>query len=153
MAVPPVAKTLLPLPAVIDLGRHIAALSFEWQRQEQASREAQGNWPAQQAAKNAMEIIDEQSRVLRDLVTTIPARSMADAAVQIAEAFLVAENLHANVHPADEVECLSAALTRLLLSALPLVAEAAGLDPVAMDWEQEVGSLRAARFAGLEGVA
>ncbi len=153
MATSPLAKASPVLPAVIDLGRRIAALSFEYQRQEQISREAQGNWPAKEAAKDAMEIIDEQSRVLRDLVTTIPARSMADAAVQIAEAFLVAENLHANVHPADEVECLSAVLTRLLLSALPLVAEAAGLNPVAMDWEQEVGALRAARFAGLEGVA
>ena len=152
MAVPPVAKTLLPLPAVIDLGRHIAALSFEWQRQEQAALDARGNGPAHLAAHNAMDALNEQSRVLRELVTTIPARSVADAAVQLAEAFAVAENLQINVHTADEVECLAEALTRLILSALPVVAAAAGLDPPAMDWGQEVGSLYAARFAGLEGI-
>jgi len=152
MAVPPVAKTPLPLPAVIDLGRHIAALSFECQRQEQAALDARGSGPAHLAAHNAMDALNEQSRVLRELVTTIPARSVADAAVQLAEAFAVAENLQINVHTADEVECLAEALTRLILSALPVVAAAAGLDPAAMDWGQEVGSLYAARFAGLEGI-
>ncbi|MGI4944415.1 MAG: hypothetical protein ACRYHQ_28300 [Janthinobacterium lividum] len=138
---------------MIDLGRRIAALSSEHERQEQAVLDARGNVRAQQTAHNAMEILDEQRRVLQELVTTIPARSLADAAVQIAEAFLVAEDLHANVHPADDVERLAGALTRLLLSALPVVAAGADLDPAAMGWDQEVGSLHASRFAGLEGVS
>lgn len=152
MALSPLAKAPLPLPAVIDLGRRIAALSVEHERQEQAALDARDNAPAHQAAQNAMEILNEQRRVLQELVTTIPARSLADAAVQIAEAFLVAEDLHANVHPTVDVERLAGALTRLLLSALPVVAAGASLDPAAMCWDQEVGSLHASRFAGLEGV-
>ncbi|MGI4945585.1 MAG: hypothetical protein ACRYHQ_34320 [Janthinobacterium lividum] len=153
MATSPASKAPLPLPAVIDLGRRIAALSAEYDRHEQASLDARGNARAQLVAHNTMKILDEQSQVLRDLVTTIPARSMADAAVQIAEAFGIAEDLYRNVHSSVEVERLAAALTRLALSALPVIAAAAGLDPAAMGWESEVGYLYASRFAGLEGVA
>ena len=147
------AKAPLSLPAVIDLGRRIAALSSEYERQDQAALNARGNGPTCLAAHNAMEILEEQRRVLRELVATTPARSIADAAVQMAEAFSIADLLEAAVHPTDEVERMAAALVWLTLSALPVIAAAAGLNPVAMHWGQEVGTLYASRFAGLEGVA
>ncbi|MGI4801305.1 MAG: hypothetical protein ACRYG8_46240 [Janthinobacterium lividum] len=100
-----------------------------------------------------MAALDGQITVLRALVTTIPARSMADAAVQIAEAFLLAEDLHCNVHDPDDVEELARSLSNLLLSVLPVVVAGAGLDPVAMNWEPEVGYLYASRFAALGSVA
>lgn len=153
MAMSPKAGASLPLPAVIDLGRRIAALSAEIDRQDDVALQARDDGPRCKAARDAMGVLNDQRVVLQALVATMPARSLADAAVQVAEAFNLANDLECNVHTAAEVERLATNLARLALSVLPVVAAAAELDPVALGWDMEVGHLYAARFAGLEGAA
>lgn len=153
MAMSPKAGASLPLPAVIDLGRRIAALSAEIERQDDVAVQARDDGPRCRAARNAIGFLNDQRVALQALVATMPARSLADAAVQVAEAFNLANDLECNVHSAAEVERLAMNLTKLVLSVLPVVAAAADLDPAVLGWEMEVGPLYAARFAGLEGAA
>ncbi len=153
MAMSPKAGVSLPLPAVIDLGRRIAALSAEIDRQDDVALQARDDGPRCRAVRNAVEILNDQREALQALVATMPARSLADATVQVAEAFNLAIDLECNIHSAEEVERLATSLVRLVLSILPVVAVAAELDPAAMGWESEVGPLYAARFVGLEGAA
>lgn len=148
----PTTLAATTLPPVIDLGRRIAALEREHERQDQIVLEARKNSVEEDAARNAMAILNPQAEALRELIATVPGRTMADAAVQVAQAFLLAEDLRCNETPPGKVERHAEALCRLLLSVLPIAVTAAGLDAVEMGWQEDLGALRSARFAGLEGV-
>ncbi|MGI4941843.1 MAG: hypothetical protein ACRYHQ_14995 [Janthinobacterium lividum] len=150
MAITPPAAA--PLPPVIELGWRLAALSAEITRQDGAALQARDDGPRHRAARRAIESLEGQRMALNALVATMPARTLADTAVQIAVAFDLANDLECNVHPADEVERLAIGLATLLLSVLPVIAAAAELNPGDMGWEAEVGYLYAGRFAGLEDV-
>ncbi|MGI4799982.1 MAG: hypothetical protein ACRYG8_39300, partial [Janthinobacterium lividum] len=146
-------KAATPLPTIADLGRRIAALRAEYQRQDSLHTEAAGNRAARMNASSAMSILDGQAEVLRELVTMMPALSLADAAVQINEAHSRAEILETCTHTPEQVEEIAGMVVRLLLSVLPIITAAADLDAVEMGWDHAMRSLRASRFSGLEGAA
>ena len=141
------------LPPVVELGRRLAAISAEIVRQDDVALQARDDGPRHRAARAAMNSLEGQRMALQALIATIPARTLADTAVQIAVAFEVANDLECNIHSAKQVESLATGLVTLILSVLPVIAAAAKLDPVDMGWEAEVGYLYASRFAGLEGLA
>jgi hypothetical protein len=65
---------------------------------------------------------------LRDLMLTFRAKTLSDAATQLFAGFLAAEDLMNFELPPEDRDRKATAVRRALLSAIPVVAEAAGLD-------------------------
>ena len=135
------------LPPIIDLGRALASTDIEYDRLDHLM----GRRTV--AEERAMDLLFTRRESLWQFISTMPAMTLADAAVQIGVA----------CHFAGTVECsdwsspdklkhlgeLADALERICLSVLPLVAAAAGLDLAEMDWA-DLDRLRASRFYSSE---
>ena len=144
-----------PLPSVTDLGRRLAALDIAFYREDENQARSKHDINSFQRTERAMDIIDDQRRALRDLIASMPAQTLADAAVQIECAAYIATNLHADQadqYAEERLGGLHQKLETICLSVLPIVAAEAGLDIEAMDWTDHC-RLRAQRFQGLENVA
>ncbi len=146
------ALTAPPLPPIVDLGRQIAALQAAIDSHNVESCSTDLSKAKQQANRRAMDLLFERITALQDLICTMPAMTLADAAVQVSIANLLASGLEddrrdvkATNHDAWRVE-------RITLSIFPLIARAAGIDLTAMDMTQ-FAELRTNRFHGVEGLA
>ena len=151
MRIPDTAATIPPLPSIFDLGRQLAALEIAHRHQDAVCLESRDDGKVRQA-KAAMVAIGEQALAIRDLMVTMSAQTLADAAVQLAIASDIATNLAANEHTNDEVEQVSMKLEAITLSAWSIVAASAGIDVGEMNWASQ-RSLRTNRFLGLEAAA
>ena len=102
---------------------------------------------------NALVTLTDREQALRFLISTLPATSLAEAAVQLGTASTFAGILHASDwrDPATHhrLNELHDALNRIMLSVLPAVAAAAGLDLAAMCWD-DLDRLRASLFYATE---
>jgi hypothetical protein len=108
-----------PLPSVLDLGRlaHAAATNNDPPSSENADdEEARGN------------LLWHREVALRDLLTTFRAKTLADTVTQLYVAFIVVDNLLGFDMPPEDRDRDAITIRRALLSAIPVVAEAAGLD-------------------------
>jgi hypothetical protein len=98
-----------------------------------------------------MTTLARRGLMLRDLISTLPAVTLPDAAAQIGVASAAAGVLAVSDWSTEETQPLLRprleALHRMLLSVLPIVADAAGLDMHAMGWSDTL-KLRASRFGG-----
>jgi len=123
-----------PLPPVIELGRALGALEAEYWRLDEASVSSSTG-----RLSERMTLVDLRQDALRLLISTMPAVTLADAAVQLG----VAHHWSSTVSDSDwsseagrrELERRHEIVCRLMTSALPIVAKAAGLDMTAMGWE------------------
>ena len=98
-----------------------------------------------------MDMIYERIWAFRNLIVTMPARSLADAAVQINIAASIACRVgSAKSWTGDEIEAMGETLENIAYSILPIVADAAGLDARLMHWEGSI-KLRSRRFPDAEG--
>jgi len=135
------------LPPIIDLGRALATNDIEYDRLDALV----GRRTV--AEDSAMSLLLTRRDALWQLIATMPAMTLADAAVQIGVACHFAGALEcSDWSKPDRLERLgdlTEALEHICLSVLPLVAEAAGLDLVEMDWT-DLDHLRAKRFYGSE---
>ena len=138
---------LVDAPDTLALGRQLAAASLAYDAYDKTMLR-QGNAKATDSGINARGVLDDRVESLRVLISTTPAKTLGDAAVLISECLTIAGRLEASVCTPAMVEEYSARLERMLLSAMPLVAEAAGLDMDLMDWADR-DMLRVVRFQGV----
>ena len=85
---------------------------------------------------------------LRDLIASMPAFTLRDAAVQVEAIVIASSRLSSNVHTEAQVEIAADRIERMALSILPVIAAAADLDIQVMAWSDYM-ELRARRFEGV----
>ncbi len=138
------------LPSIIDLGRALAANDARYDRLDAlvGTRTTTDD--------QVMDLLLARRHVLWDFIAIPPAMSLADAAVQIGVACHLAMTVECSDWSTPDRQLrlgeMASGLTRLCLSALPLIAEAAGLDLAEMDWSG-LDRLRASRFYGSESAS
>ncbi len=136
------------MPSVIELGRALAATNLEYLRLEKPSPDRE--------VKAALAALSRQEEALSDLITTQPAVTLQDAAVQIGVAVVIASILESSdwSAPAQQIHLdrYHKALDRIAISVLPVIAKAAGMDLDALGWGS-TRLLHANRFPGAECVA
>ncbi len=143
------AAALLPATTTMaaNLGRHLADTERAYSAFDQVALKA-GTLRNAPDGDDARAILDDRVEALRILISTTPAKSVQDAAVLISEALTIAGRLASSLFSKDEADALANRMERMLLAAMPFVAEAAGLDMVEMNWaDRDV--LRMARYAGM----
>lgn len=131
------------LPSVEALGRALAHSARAHEEFDQIRRDARKRGTFSGAADNGMELHEARQHALRELISTLPAVSLADCAVQLAVADMHAETITG----ADGagMEARAEALERICASVIPVIAEAAGMDLAQFDLEQ-FRRLREVRF-------
>ena len=133
------------LPPIVDLGFALAEAEVEHRR----LRASPGRRRASDAA--TLEVIGSRTEALRALITTLPADTVADAAVQIGVACSLASGLEgadwSDAAERDRLLEMHDAFYRITVSVLPVLAAAAGLDLAEMCWE-DVDVARASIFYG-----
>jgi len=124
-----------PLPSILDFGRTRAALLREAdqiaERLDAAARHPRGI-----ALEQALELAYDRDDALIDLIATLPATTIGDAAAQLCVAWREISYIDSFDLPKADLEAHHAKLRRMILSVLPVVAEAAGLDlaEITDDW-------------------
>jgi hypothetical protein len=141
----------IPQLSIVDLGRRLAAADAAYSQHDQDAITSAGK-ATKSLHETAMRNLFDQESAIRQMILTMPARTLADAAVQIAAIDLAASNLEDNQQTEEELSCAVRALRRLVYSALPVIAESAGLDMEAMGWGK-YPKLRADAFCGVERLA
>ena len=144
------ATVMESMPSVLAIGTHLADAGHAYSAWDEVALvepdEPQRRLGA--VATYARDTAGLRKQALRELLATMPAASIEDAAVLVAEAAEIAGFLSgANSTPVATVEAADA-IERMLLSALPFIARAAGLDMERMNWSAGE-SLRQHRFAGV----
>ncbi len=125
------AAPLPPLPSIVDLGRHIGALARL----------------SSQHSDKARSLAFDREFSIGDLVLTIPAETLGDAAVQLCLAHRAIDDLTNCLEGRRASQGWDNAvlrLKRIIFSAVPVVAREAGLDP------EEIGGLGLAEFREIE---
>lgn len=139
------------LPPILDLGRALASNDIEYCQLDRLTA-TRSNTPIED---RTMSLLLTRREALWQLIATMPAMTLADAAVQLGVACQFAMGLAGSDWSSPEQRGhfaeLAGGLERICLSVLPIVAEAAGLDLVEMDWV-DLDRLRANWFYGTEGV-
>ncbi len=135
------------LPPIIDLGRALARNDIEYDRLDALV----GRRAADE--DRAMSLLLARRESLWQLIGSMPAKTLADAAVQISVACHFAGSLECSDWSSPDthqrLEELACGIERICLSVLPMVAEAAGLDLAEMDWT-DFARLRVSRLYGSE---
>jgi len=143
----PDVSTANHFPPIIDLGRALASNDIEYDRLD----DLMGRRAADE--DRAMGLLLTRRESLWQLIGSMPAKTLADAAVQISVACHFAGSLECSDWSGPDTHSrlqeLASGVERVCLSVLPLVAEAAGLDLAEMDWT-DFARLRASRFYGSE---
>jgi hypothetical protein len=140
-----------PLPPILDLGRALASTEHDYRRLDDAS--AGRDLTTREV--DAQRLLAQREEALRSLISMAPATDLVDAAVQIGAAASIASTLadgdwtEAATH--ERLDEMHSAVNRIMLSALPVIAAAAGLDLAAMAWDH-VDELRAGVFFAWEPV-
>ena len=135
-------------PCLFDLGVHLADAKKAYDAWDEAGVAGCTDPTDRLRLHGAKEIAGYRVEALHELIATMPARSIADAAVVVAECITIAARLSASVHTEAQVEVAADKLERMLLGALPFLAQVAGLDMARMDWA-DTDALRPHRFAGV----
>ncbi len=143
------AAAHLPATTVgaVHLGRHLAAAEQALRAFDPVTLKA-GTLKGCENGDDARTILDEHIEALRLLISATPATSVQDAAVLVSEAMTIAGRLATSKYSETETEILTDRIERMLLSAMPFVAEAAKLDMAEMNWADR-DHLRIVRYAGL----
>lgn len=140
------ASALVPqhAPVIYDLGKHLADVERAYEARDSAHDSA--------SRRNALGVLDGRREALRDLICTMPAQTIQDAAVQIEVAATIASCLATNQFDARAIDRMAEQMERVLFGVLPIVAKAAGINLDAMFWT-DLDTLRVSRFAGVGVVA
>jgi hypothetical protein len=136
-------------PSIESLGRHLADVERAYEAHDIVNLRRHTEDHAEDLSSEGQAILLERIDALRGLIATIPAATLADAAIQVAEISQISCRLWANTYTADEVAAMAGKIARMSYGILPIVAKAAGLDMVAMDWAADNDNLRVHRFAAV----
>lgn len=108
-------RSLPLLPSILDLGR-LAHAAMVWEDDPTDEQ------------KKKMATLCARETAFRDLLLTFRAKTLGDAVVQLYAGFIATDDLQIfDKPPADQIRDVQA-VRRALIGAIPVVAEAAGLD-------------------------
>ncbi len=143
------AAALLPATTTkaAQLGRHLADAERAYRAFDPVALK-RGTKGGAENGGDARTILDDRIEALRILISTTPATSVQDAAVLVSEALTIAGRLAVSRFSEHEAETLADRMERMLLAAMPFIAEAAGLDMAEMNWACR-DDLRLVRYAGV----
>ena len=149
------AAVALASPSLLDLGRQLATLLVSYDAHDivalkRATRgvAGEGLCSVSNRAVAAQAILGDRIEAVRALITTIPAQTIADVAVQIEQVAVMSSRLSADGENTHEVRGVADQIERMAYSMLPIVAAAAELSVEAMNWEGSL-ALRVHRFAAV----
>lgn len=116
-----------PLPSIADLGRMLAVLSEEHDRLD--GQNVRADAPADEiATKRRMDLITDRQWALRDLISALPAKTLADCVVQLDAANLLVAGIGSGARDQIDQDRRGKAIERITISVVPVLAAAAGLD-------------------------
>ncbi len=141
------ALVLAEAQSPLSLGRQLAAADRAYSAFDTVALR-QGAGENVRDGDEAQTFLYDRIDALRVLISTTPATSLQDAAVLISESLTVAGRLSDFNSSGPITEDFCRRLERMLYSALPLVAQAAGLGMEEMNWADR-DTLRMARYAGV----
>lgn len=145
------------LPSITELGLMLAVIAkreagidlVNVGRGKPANKEQRREWAiADRDQKTADRLLFTRLDALRELVSTLPAQTLTDCVVQINVASHMVMKITGNDLDKTELDQLSDAVERIMVSVLPVLAAAAGLDLVQFAFD-EVADLHEARFPEL----
>ena len=134
------------LPSIAELGRRLEEIADAHAMHDEESIRCKSSPREQDRHLAAMTIVERQREVIAQLVATMPAKTIHDAAVQAEVAFTMADAIR---DCQDEGEERIDDVRRLLLSILPVLCKAAGIDTEKRPWAESMG-LHAWQFESLE---
>ncbi len=142
------------LPSITELGRMLgvitqreAAIHFvNVGRGEHVNEEQRRDWASDdRRLMTADRLLFCRMDALRELISTLPAVTLSDCVVQINVAGHLIMKVTCNDLEKPELDELSDAVERIMISVLPVLAAAAGLDQVEFGLD-EVANLHEGRF-------
>ncbi len=136
-------------PSVFALGQHLAALERAHEAYDPVNLQRAASAVDETQQRAARAIQEDRMEALREMIASMPALTLKDAAVQVEAITVAASLLSCSTHTEAQVEAIADRIERMALSILPLIAAAADLDLEAMFWTDNL-TLRAHRFAGVE---
>ena len=148
------AGNVSALPSITELGRIHGAITrreatidlVSHGRGEPKNEQQRRDWAVQdRLLMTADRLLFDQMESLRKLISTMPAKSLSDAAVQINVAGLMIMKLTTNDCEKAERDELSDDIERIMISVIGVLAEAAGLDMVEYAFD-ELATLHDGRF-------
>ena len=149
------AAVALTAPSILDLGRHLAAVeiainAFDVSNLRRAvpAIESRALADADRRAAAAMTILYDRSDALREMISTMPAQTLQDVAVQVNVMAAMAAFISAHKITEEQATEKADRIERMAYGMLPVVAAAAGLGMEAMDWADQ-DCLRITRFDGV----
>jgi hypothetical protein len=130
------------MPSILEMGKLIRAICDAHHRadeEETALHNTQGTAAQSSVLKRIKELASDREDALTDLAMCLPAVSVGDAAVHIVMAKSLAEDLENNDYEDFYKYQKLRQLNRLLASAMPIVAEAAGVSVMEIGGEWMAG--------------
>ena len=127
------------LPSITELGRMLATIAgrelaidlFPVGQREPANEEERCAQSRDKVRKKtAYSLLFRRLDALRSVVSTLPAKDLADCVVQINVAGHMIMTISNNDMERPEIDELADAIERIMVSVLPVLAAAAGLDQV-----------------------
>jgi hypothetical protein len=122
---------LAPPPSIFEIGQTIRTLNDDRDRLDRRPEfSATKNCDLRNRIDDAMPLVFRRQEALQGLITTLPVKSVPDAAVQLVEAFRIVIGLdcHSLSESASQIELEK--LHRIIASCLPIVLTVADLDPL-----------------------
>jgi len=149
--------TSADLPSITELGRILGAITRRESAidlvvvdrdppRDEAERLEQSR--EDRRCHTVDKLLYRQMEALREIVTTMPAQSLPDCAVQISVASHLVSKLTNNDLEKAEIRDLADGIERILISVLPVLAVAAGLDLIEFAFD-EVTALHEVKFPEL----
>ncbi|WP_284946713.1 hypothetical protein [Acidisoma cladoniae] len=130
------------MPSILEMGKLIRAICDAHHRadeEETALHNTQGTAAQSSVLTRIKELASDREDALTDLAMCLPAVSVGDAAVHIVMAKSLAEDLENNDYEDFYKYQKLRQLNRLLASAMPIVAEAAGVSVMEIGGEWMAG--------------
>ncbi len=134
----------LGAPRIEDLGRQLAAVEEAAHQFDSAFLKPQHD----RVSDDARVVLGERGDALRLMISTLPAATVADAAVQVSQILDLTDQLRFYEGDEDERRNMIARIERMALGMRPVLAQAAGLDMAKMGWARQDGCLRVSRWRG-----
>lgn len=135
-------------PSVFSLGQHLAALERAHEAYDPVNLQRMASAVDETQQRAARAIQEDRMEALREIIASMPALTLKDAAVQVEAITVAASLLSCSTHTEAQVEAIADRIERMALSILPLIAAAADLDLEAMFWTDNL-TLRTSRFEGV----
>ena len=157
MARAPKTRPHAALPSITELGRILGAIAQReaaidlipvGEGEPANEEERRERWSENLRQKTADILLFRRIDALREIISTLPAKDLADCVVQVNVASHLIMNVTCNELEKPEIDELAEAVERILVSVLPVMAAAAGLDLVEYSLD-EVVMLREGRFPEL----